>query len=377
MQRLWLLVAGCALLGLVLGCSGSDSGTTTTSGTTGSSTSGNGTGGSGGSSSRPAFSLAWSEYPSWSVFGVAHELKIINGKEGEFGEIEEKYGVDIVLKEADYVTCMNMFTNKDCDAVCITNMDALIASPSRDGVAVLPTSTSNGADACIVVGIDDIDGLKAHKVYGLEKSVSEYCFNRCLEKSGYNPAEFQFVNKDPAAAATAMQTKDPDHQAIMVWNPFVLQTLKDRPDAKVLFDSSRIPGEIVDMVVVGKDVLDKPGGKDFSRAVIATYYRMNKELADPAKSDQLLVALGAKFSRLGLDEMKKAVVQTQFYKTPEEAIAVYEGDEFRQVMKTIEKFCADEELVKDPKYGFGTDDDAPGVALRFDTSFIHEVQGKP
>ena len=36
----------------------------------------------------PVFSLAWSEYPSWSVFGVAHEIGIINGKEGEMGPIE-------------------------------------------------------------------------------------------------------------------------------------------------------------------------------------------------------------------------------------------------------------------------------------------------
>ena len=27
----------------------------------------------------PSFSLAWSEYPSWSAFGVAHEYKLIHG----------------------------------------------------------------------------------------------------------------------------------------------------------------------------------------------------------------------------------------------------------------------------------------------------------
>jgi len=30
----------------------------------------------------PAFSLAWSEYPAWSAFGVAHVYKIIDGREG-------------------------------------------------------------------------------------------------------------------------------------------------------------------------------------------------------------------------------------------------------------------------------------------------------
>ena len=46
----------------------------------------------------PVFSLAWSEYPSWSVFGVASELGLINGEAGKVGPIEQKWGVDIELK---------------------------------------------------------------------------------------------------------------------------------------------------------------------------------------------------------------------------------------------------------------------------------------
>ena len=47
----------------------------------------------------PSFSLAWSEYPSWSVFGVAHAAKLIDGAAGKQGPIEQKWNVDIVLKE--------------------------------------------------------------------------------------------------------------------------------------------------------------------------------------------------------------------------------------------------------------------------------------
>src|ERR1051325_586332 len=46
----------------------------------------------------PTFSLAWSEYPSWSVFGVASELGLIDGRQGHQGELEKKWGVDIVLE---------------------------------------------------------------------------------------------------------------------------------------------------------------------------------------------------------------------------------------------------------------------------------------
>lgn len=328
-------------------------------------------GGAGGST--PSFSLAWSEYPSWSVFGVAHEMGLIDGDEGKLGTIEEKYNVDIVLKEAGYDSCLNMFTSKNCDAVCMTNMDALIVSPNRDGVAVLPTSTSDGADACIVVGVNNLDELKAHKIYGLKGTVSEYCFVRCIEEAAkkegkdYDPAEYQFTNQDPGAAAVAMAQKQDSHQAIMVWNPFVLQTLNVRSDSKVLFDSSQIPGEIVDMVVVGRDVLDKPGADAFTKAVIETFYAMNVELGKPETGDTALVELGKKFSDLELEDMKKVVVQTKFYKTADEGIALLKSEEFKNTMKTVEKFCTEQGLVENPTYGFGTES---GSQLLFDPSYI-------
>ena len=209
------------------------------------------------------FSLAWSEYPSWSVFGVADMNGIIDKDRGQMGPIEEKWNVDIVLKETDYDTCITMYGSSTVDAVCITNMDILAPSLGRDSVAILPTSTSDGADACIVTGIDGIDGLSGVASYGLEKSVSQYMFERNLELQGKSPDAFPFKNMDPAAAAQAMQTKQENIRSIVVWNPFVLQTLRTREDSQVLFDSTTIPGEIIDMVVMGKDSLAKAGGHGF------------------------------------------------------------------------------------------------------------------
>ena len=85
----------------------------------------------------PSFSLAWSEYPSWSVFGVAHEKGLINGEKGKLGPIEKKYNVDIVLKEADYDTCLTLFGTGTVDASCQTNMDSLAPALGRDSVVIL------------------------------------------------------------------------------------------------------------------------------------------------------------------------------------------------------------------------------------------------
>lgn len=316
----------------------------------------------------PQFSLAWSEYPSWSVFGVADEEGLIDKDPGELGELEKKWNVDVVLNQADYEGCMTQYVSSTADAVCITNMDILAPSVGRHSVAIMPTSTSVGADACIVVGIDDINGLKGQKTYGLEKSVSQYCFERVLEMKGHKPDEFPFENKDPGVAASGMQTGQADFKSIIVWNPFVLQTLRKRADAKVLFDSSSIPEEIIDMVVVAKDSLGKPGGKRFAYCVAETFYRVSKMIDDPTQSDKTLVALGAKFGGSPLEDMKQIVEQTRFYKTPETALGLFESDKFRkETMPAVADFCLSHGIGdKKPTFSFVSGN----FQLTFDSEFV-------
>src|SRR5688572_18346171 len=326
----------------------------------------------------PSFSLAWSEYPSWSVFGVAHSLKLIDGASARPGPIEDKWNVDIVLKEAESDPSLTMYGAAQCDAVCITTLDALNPSLSRPSVVILPTSTSFGADALIVPKtITDIKQLRQKRIHGLAKSVSEYCFNRNLELLGEKPADYKFTNMDPGAAAVAFQQKQAEITAIVVWNPFVLEVLNKRKDSHVLFDSTKIPNEIIDSVVVAQASLDKPGGKDFACAVIETFYAINKRIADPATKDDTLVALGEKFSHLDLAAMKKVVQQTKFYSTPKEALDLMTGAEIKPLTARVADFCVKQEITASPpKVGYGTKADAPGVNLRLDPSYIKLAEEK-
>jgi len=324
----------------------------------------------------PTFSLAWSEYPSWSTFGVANEVKLINGKKGQIGPLEKKWGVDIILKEADYDSCLVMYGANQCDAVCITNMDVLNPSLTRASVAVLPTSTSYGADACIVSGgISDIKQLRGKKVYGLAKTVSEYCFVRNLELLGEKEKDYRFTNMDPAAAAVAMQQNQKGYDAIVVWNPFVLETINKRKDARILFDSTKIPGEIIDMVAVAQDCLDKKGGAAFANSIIDVFYAINQRLADAKTRDDTLIALGEKFSNLNLQSMREVVKQTQFYATPDDGIKVLTDTGTKEIMKTVVRFCVDHEIVPAaPSISYGSKSGPKSSALTFDPAFIEKVK---
>jgi NitT/TauT family transport system substrate-binding protein len=350
----WAVTLGCAALIILNGCSGSKEAV-------------------------PSFSLAWSEYPSWSVFGVADATGIINGKKGELGPVEEKWGVDIELKEAEYDPCLAMYGAGQCDAVCITNMDILSPAIGRPGVMVLPTSTSFGADACLVTAdIKSVEDLKGKKVFGLEKSVSEYCFVRNIELLGQAESDYNFANMDPGAAALAMQQGNAEQQAIVVWNPFVMETLGKRSDVRVLFDSTTIPNEIIDSVVVAKASLEKEGGEAFACALIEAYYEVNKAMADPAKRNDTLIAIGEKFSNLGLKQMEKVVEQTKFYGTPDEGLAVLTGAELPKIMDTVVSFCTAHGIVeKAPVLGYGDAAKAPDADVRFDPTYIRKATQGP
>lgn len=321
----------------------------------------------------PRFSLAWSEYPSWSAFGVCDELGIINGDVGEMSPLEEKWGVDIELKEAEYDPCISLYGSGQVDAVCITNMDILSPSLSRPGVAILPTSTSAGADACIVTNdITEVTQLKDKSVRGLELSVSQYCWARNLQLLGEDPADYTFSNMDPGAAALAMQQKQDGFDAIVVWNPFVLDTLEKREDTHVLFDSTKIPNEIIDMVVIAKSSLEKEGGENFAKAIAEAFFQLNERIANAETRDETLIALGEKFSDLGLESMKKVVEQTKFYSTPAEALELFNGQGLKDTMGKVVQFCIDYEIVPEaPAVAYGSA--TAEAQLSFDPTFIEDL----
>lgn len=313
------------------------------------------------------FSIATSEYPSWSVFVVAADLGLIDGAAGKQGELEKKHGVDIELKVLDYDSCLLQYGNAQVDSVCITNVDVLKYALTIPSTATLVTSTSYGADACISAGVNSIEELKGQKVYGLQQSVSEYVFCRALEKKGLNPRDFTFAARDPGAAAQNFQLADPEVKAIMVWNPFVLETLRKRNDAKRLFDSTDVANEVFDMVVTSNTALKREGGESFVRCVNDAYYAINERMKDSKTADATYVALGARFSSLGLEDMKLCCKETKFFGTPEQGVAVFKGADLPKAMKEVVRFCREHDMITaEPTIGY----DNETAQLNFSTKYM-------
>lgn len=323
----------------------------------------------------PVFTLATSEYPSWSTFVVAAKAGLINpDKGGESGTLEKKYGVDIVLEVKDYDPCIVAYGSGNIDAVCITNMDVLNPSITRATTIIMPTSTSAGGDQGIAIGIDSLDELKGVTVYGLENSVSEYTHYRNIEKAGLDIGDYPFENLDPGPAATALQSGSDTVQAICVWNPFALQTLKKNPDASVVYSSEAIKGEILDLVAVGNDVLAREGGENFATCLCAIQYEVCKQMTGES-ADVTISALKDDFApNLTVEDMKEFVLkQTQFYSTPDDGIAVF-GTDLEETMNTVVKTCQAIGVLDEKTQPTMSFDGSEGAQLTFSKKYMESTK---
>jgi hypothetical protein len=111
--------------------------------------------------------------------------------------------------------------------------------------------------------------------------------------------------------------------------------------------------------------------------VIETFYAVNQRMAAPETRDDTLVALGEKFSHLKLESMKTVVQQTRFFGNPNEALNLMTGPVLKPLTARVVDFCVKQEIVPSaPKVGYGTKAEAPGMALRFDPTYIREATAK-
>lgn len=333
--------------------------------------------------------IAISEYPSWSTFLVMHQEGLVNKEAGKLGTVEKKWGVDIVVKVADYVDCFALYSQGNAQAVCITNMDALPIALTRKSVAICPTSTSAGADACIVTGeVNGITDLKGKPVRGAELSVSHYLHVRAVQNAGLNPDDFPFKQMDPGTAAQAMQTNQEGVDAINVWNPYKLSTIRGRKGAKVLYDSTEIPREIIDMIVMDAEFLESDGGEEAAACLVDAFYELNNRLGPalqtdgtPVDSEKLsgdsqktAVALGSEFSNLDLNDMLIVLRETRFFADGKSGLELFEDDEFQTtITPRVTKVCVEVLKTTDsktPTVGFND----PSAQLNYTTTVMERVQ---
>ena len=322
---------------------------------------------SAGAAEKKDFKVAWSIYVGWMPWGYAADTGIVK-------KWADKYGITIEVKQFnDYVESINQYTAGAFDAVTLTNMDA-VSIPAAGGVdttVVITGSTSEGNDAIILKDKDKLDDIKGQSVNLVEFSVSHYLLARALESIGLTEQDVKVINTSDADLASAYKT--PDVTAVVTWKP-VVSTILESPDAKLVYDTTKIPGEVMDLLVANTEVLkDNPS---FGKALVGIWYDTMKAMSDgTAAKEAMATAAGTDLK--GYEEM---LATTQLFSDPKDAVAFVTSDGVKTTSEKVSTFLFDKALLgKDAKtpgaIGIEFPDksvfgDKGNIKFRFDATYM-------
>src|SRR5258707_1183669 len=313
---------------------------------------------------KPAFTVGWSIYAGWTPYYYMNKAGILR-------KWADKYGITIKVQRFDYAPSLDAFVAKNIDACAMTNMEAL-DMPAASGVpttVLLIGDYSNGNDALLVRNGLQMKDLAGRKLLLVQKTVSEYLFDRALSLNSMRDQikQVRMINTSDSDIQSAFLS-DSSVSAVVTWKPMLSQ-LAQQKAVTSLFSSSQIPGEILDLTVVRTEVLDRAdgSGKKFAKALAGAWYEMMSLMsAQGAAADKVLTSI-AEGSGDSLASYKEQLSTTKMFYQPQSATQFGTSPELKQKMQLVRQFCFDHALLgKD----IGSVDD---VAIRYPDG---SIQGK-
>lgn len=324
---------------------------------------------------KTSFKVAWSIYVGWMPWDYA-------GQSGILKKWADKYGIKIELTQInDYVESINQYTAGQFDACVMTNMDMLTipAAGGVDSTALIVGDYSNGNDGVVLKGAGKkLADIKGQSVNLVELSVSHYLLARALDSVKLSEKDIKVVNTSDADMVSAFTASSVT--AAVTWKP-QLSELTAMPKTTLVFDSSKTPGEILDLMVVNSAVLkDNP---KLGKALVGAWYEtMAVMQAKDAKATAALEAM-AKASGTDLAGFKGQLATTYLYATPAAAVAATTSPDLVKKMDLVRKFSFDHGLLGEGAKtvdavgiafpGGATLGDQKNVKMRFDTTYMKQA----
>jgi NitT/TauT family transport system substrate-binding protein len=324
------------------------------------------------SKAQESFSLCWSIYVGWMPWEYGDTSGIVK-------KWADKYGIEIdVVQINDYIESINQYTAGQFDACAMTNMDALTipAAGGVDSTALIVGDFSNGNDAIILKDASTLADIEGQRVNLVELSASHYLLARGLESIGLSERDVTVVNTSDADMVAAYTTSGVT--AVTTWNPLVNEIL-NMPGAAKVFDSSEIPGEIIDTLMVKTETLQE--FPELGKALTGAWYEI---MAAMEASTDVRAQMG-EASGTDLDGYEAQLASTQMFYSAADAVAFVNSSELKTTMEYVANFSFDHGLLGEgaSDSGFigietpaGVIGNSGNIQLRFDPSFMEmAVQG--
>ena len=148
---------------------------------------------------------------------------------------------------------LRAFQNGVTHAMAVSLEEVLQRDPlGQQTQVVLVLDSSHGAD-CVVAqpGVKTLADLRGQRVASEDVMLSTYLLHRALEQVGLDLKAVERVFLAPEQFAAAFERREV--AAVAAYEPFCQRLVA--AGGHLLFDSAKIPGEIVDVLTVRKSVL--------------------------------------------------------------------------------------------------------------------------
>ncbi|GAD61253.1 putative urea ABC transporter substrate-binding protein [Aquipseudomonas alcaligenes] len=318
------------------------------------------------------FDVCWTIYAGWMPWEYGATQGIVD-------KWAQKYGIEIKVTQLnDYVESINQYTAGQFDGCTMTNMDALTipAAGGVDSTALIVGDFSNGNDGIVLKGekktLGDLKGMDVNLV---ELSVSHYLLARGLERAGLSEKDLKVVNTSDADLVAAFATDDV--QAVATWNP-LLAEIEATPGVTKVFDSSQIPGEIIDLMVVNSDTLkDNP---ELGKALTGAWYEIMATMSADSGAGKAAREHMAKASGTDLAGYEAQLAATKMFYAAKDAVAFANSPKLPATMTKVAEFSFSHGLLGEGAQSadavgmaFAKDvitGDKGNVKLRFDPSYM-------
>ena len=282
------------------------------------------------------YRVAWTIYVGWMPWDYAASSGIMK-------KWADKYGIDVeIVQVNDYVESINQYTAGAFDACVMTNMDALTipAAGGVDSTALIVGDFSNGNDGVVLKGKKTLKDIKGQRVNLVELSVSHYLLARALESVKLSERDVTVVNTSDADIVAAYATKDVT--AAVTWNPLLSEVLA-MPGSHKVFDSSQIPGEIIDLMVVKTDKLK--ANPALGKALTGAWYEIMALMSKDDAAGREARSAMAKASGTDLAGFDSQLKTTKMFYAPADAVAFAEGQTLPETMAKVARFSFEHGLM--------------------------------
>ena len=281
----------------------------------------------------PSFTVGWSVYAGWNPYFYMQ-------KSGILKKWADKYGIAIKVQRFDYAASLDSFVAKNIDACTMTNMEALDmpAAAGVDSTAIIVGDYSNGNDAVLVRNGLTFAQLPGQRIMLVQKTVSEYLLERGMVLNGQQAqlSKLKLINTSDSDIVPAF-LNNASNPAVVTWKPLVSQIVADK-SVRSIFDSSKIPGEILDLLVVRTEILNRPdgSGQKFAKAISGAWYETVQQLAAGQAAS---IKYSAAASGDSIESYKEQLKTTALFSTPKSAADFTAGADIKQKMDLVRQFC--------------------------------------